>query len=437
MYYYIQSLIKKNIVQVFLGSAASSIIKVITTIILGKIIAEKLGPDGLGLIGQLSSFVSVILLFAAGGYQNGIVKFSAIQKEAGTLAAFVKPSLKLTCIIALGFGLLLLLFAGLLSSILFRSAGFEYLFYWMGFSIVLYSFNSYFNSFLNGVSDFRSFNLLNICNSIFSLAVSVLLIHWKGINGALLAVVLGQTLTSAFAILVLSKYRPYFTGFYKSVITKELIGKLAPYIKMTLFSLVLLPASQIIIRNFITKAHGSYHTGIWEALNRISGLYMLVISNVMLIYYLPRMSVTHGKTALLNEIKKGMLFFGAITLLTGSAVFILRHLIIKLFLSDQFQPVADLIWLQAAGDLFKVLYYLLAYFVIAKSLTLYYIITEILFFLLYITVSFFMIPEYGTAGAVYAYVIMNFSAFVIHAFFIGKLYFSIRNKLATFLFGRE
>jgi O-antigen/teichoic acid export membrane protein len=435
MYYYIQSLIKKNIVQVFIGSASSSIVKIITSIILGKIIAEKMGPNGMGLVGQLTSFVSITLLFATGGYQNGIIKFSATQNEAGNLAEFVKPSLKLTCIIALGFGLLLLLFPGLLSNLVFRSVGFEYIFRWMGFSILLYSFNSYFNSFLNGISDFRRLNILNICNSILSFVVSVLLIYWKGIYGALLAVVLSQTLGSAVAMLMLSKYRAYFKGFYKSVVTKELIYKLAPYMKMTMFSLVLLPTSQIIIRNLITETSGSYQTGIWEAVNRISGLYMLVISNVMLIYYLPRMSVTSEKTVLLKEIKSGMLFFGSITLLTSGVVFILRHIIIRLFLSSQFQPVSDLIWLQATGDLFKVLYYLLAYFVIAKSLTLYYILTELLFFTLYISLSFFWVPAHGTVGAIYSYAIMNFCAFLIHAFVIRKLYFSKRNKLSFFLFG--
>ncbi len=437
MRYYIHRVIKKDLFQVFMGSAISTGVKVLATVVLSKIIAERLGPSGLGLIGQLSSFVSITLLLASGGYQNGIVKFAALYKSNAQLTEFVRPSLKLTSIIAVISGVLLFLLSGFFSNLVFHSQQYVYIFYWLALTIVLYSFNNYFNAFLNGISDFKSFNILNICNSIFSVAVSVLLIYWFGIKGALLAVVLSQTLTSVAAIPLIIKYKEYFIHFYRASISQELLNKLFPYIKMTLFSLVLLPASQIIVRNIIKSNHGDFQMGIWEAVNRISGLYMLVITNVMLIYYLPRLAVTKTKPEIFREFKKGAIFFGTIILCISLGIFLFRGIIIKLFLSSQFMPVSDLVLLQAVGDMLKVIYYLLAYFAIARSLTLYYILTEALFFIIYISVSYFLVPGFGTRGAVCAYVIMNFCALVAHALFIGKLYFSYRNKFATFLFGRE
>jgi len=430
-------LFKKNIVKAFIGSGTSSVVKIITTIILSKIVAEKLGPQGLGLIGQLTSFVSIALLFASGGYQNGIITYTAINYSRGDLGSFVKPSFKLTLLISAVVGIILLLFAGPFSTLVFKSTVYKYPFYCMGFTILLYSFNSYFNSFLNGISDFKAFNFLNIANSLFSLLVSVVMIHLFGIKGALLAVVLSQTLTSLATFRFMLRFKKVFFGFYKSVISKELIKTLLPYVKMSLFSMILLPVSQILIRNLVLHWQGSFQMGIWEALNRISGMYLMVIINIMLVYYLPRLSVINQKKEIISEFKKGILFFGVLISVIGLVVFLSRYLIIRLFLSISFNPVADLLLPQIAGDFFRVLYYLFAYFAIAKSLTRYYIITEILFFTIYISTAYFTVPVFGIQGAVYAYVIMNFFAFLFSILFIGKLYFSDKKLVSGLLFGNK
>jgi len=120
-----------------MGSAISTGVKVLAAILLSKIIAEKLGPSGLGLIGQLSSFVSITLLLASGSYQNGIVKFTALYKSDAQLPEFVKPSLKLTGIIAVVSGALLYFLSGFFSNLVFHSQEYIYVFYWLAFTIVL------------------------------------------------------------------------------------------------------------------------------------------------------------------------------------------------------------------------------------------------------------------------------------------------------------
>ncbi|MEO6723436.1 MAG: O-antigen translocase [Ferruginibacter sp.] len=427
-------LLSKNIVRVFIGSGASSGVKIITSIILSKVIAEKLGPQGLGLIGQLSSFVSIMLLFATGGYQNGIITFTAINHARGDVASFIRPALKLTLIISAVCGILLFIFANAFSQLVFKSGDYTYPFYCLGFTIILYSLNTFFNGFLNGISDFRTFNLLNITNSLFSLLVTVVMVYWLGIKGALLAVVLSQTLTSLATFRFMLKFWDVFGGFYKTIITRTLVKQLQPYLKMTIFSLVLLPVSQILIRNILLHYEGSFQMGIWEALNRISGMYLMVVFNIMLVYYLPKLSVMDKKEEILNEFKKGILFFGSVIIGIGLSVFFLRYIVIRLFLSASFEPVAHLLLPQLAGDFFRVLYYLFAYFAISKSLTSYYIVTEIFLFSLYIVLAFLAVPVFGINGAVYAYGIMNFVAFMIHALFIGKMYFGNANAFTKFFF---
>ena len=277
------SIYNNKLLKVFFGSGITSIVKLITTILLSKIVAVQLGPSGLGLIGQFASFVSLVLIFANGGFLNGIVTNAANTVNKDELTQFIQPSLKLTLIISSILGGLLIILAPLISQYLYKSSDYEYLFYLFGATIILYSFNNFFNSFLNGISDIKTYNILNVLNSIFSFTVSVVLIYFYGLKGALLSVILSQTLNSIFSFYYLLRYKVVFFGFLKSKINIELINKLVPFIKMTFFSMLLLPLSQFLIRVQIEKYHGSIQMGLWEALNRISGVYLMVILNVLIL----------------------------------------------------------------------------------------------------------------------------------------------------------
>jgi len=425
---------KKNLAKVFIGSSAASLVKVFTSLILSKVIAEKLGPGGLGQIGQLTSFVSISLLFATGGYQNGIVTFTAINKHMDGDGSFARATLKLTLIIACIASLILILMAQIFSQLIFKSPLYKYPFYFMGATLTLYSLNSYFIAYLNGLSDFKTLTYLNIINSIFTLLISIALIYWMQTKGALIAVVIGQTLTSLATFHFIYKARNVFRGFHKTIISKKLLFQLLPFVKMTVFSVLLMPLSHIIIRNTLLKTIGELEMGIWEAINRISNLYLLIIFNVMLMYYLPKLSTTFKKEAIYHEFKKGFILFGTVVVLLGVSIYLFRNIIISLFLSPAFLPASELFSVQLTGDFFRVLSYLFSYFAIAKSLTNYYIITELLFFFIYIAAAHYMIPIFNAKGAVIAYLIMNAFALLLHSFFILKLYFQKRNNITNFIF---
>lgn len=431
------SIYNNKLLKVFFGSGITSIVKLITTILLSKIVAVQLGPSGLGLIGQFASFVSLVLIFANGGFLNGIVTNAANTVNKDELTQFIQPSLKLTLIISSILGGLLIILAPLISQYLYKSSDYEYLFYLFGATIILYSFNNFFNSFLNGISDIKTYNILNVLNSIFSFTVSVVLIYFYGLKGALLSVILSQTLNSIFSFYYLLRYKVVFFGFLKSKINIELINKLVPFIKMTFFSMLLLPLSQFLIRVQIEKYHGSIQMGLWEALNRISGVYLMVILNVLILYFLPKFSQINKKIEVMNEIKKASILFCFVFILIGVTFFFTKDTLISLFLSKDFLKISDYMLIQILGDLFRVIQYLFCYFIISKSLIKYYFISELLFFLVYISISYASIPAFGVKGTIYAYAIMNLFALIFHFVFVGKIYFEKQTRLRGFLFGNS
>ena len=68
---------------------------------------------------------------------------------------------------------------------------------------------------------------------------------------------------------------------------------------MTLFSSILTPIVYIYIRKLIITAQSIEAAGYYEAMSRISSFYMMFITTLVSLYYLPELS----KTATLQENK--------------------------------------------------------------------------------------------------------------------------------------
>ncbi|MFN5920327.1 MAG: hypothetical protein ACK45I_03385, partial [Bacteroidota bacterium] len=80
-------------------TSASTVIKLITSFLSAKVIALYAGPAGLGMLGQLSSFIAVSLTLSTGAINNGIIKYLAEYKGDETKQyQLLHAALKLTAI---------------------------------------------------------------------------------------------------------------------------------------------------------------------------------------------------------------------------------------------------------------------------------------------------------------------------------------------------
>jgi O-antigen/teichoic acid export membrane protein len=414
--------LQTGLFKIFLSTGFATGIKVLATILLSKIVAVKLGPGGLAMLGQLSSFITIALLVSTGGFANGIIKYVAELKDTVQLKSFVAQSFKLTLVIGCITGVLLFLTSVPLSKFCFDDTAYDYVFKLLGITIIFYACGNYFVSFLNGIAAYKTFNTYNTINSIFSLIISVFLIQFSGLKGAFIAVALNQTISCLIASYFAKNYIPYFASFQTVTIKKEWVVKLLSYSSMALITALLVPTSQLYIRKMLINSFGIANTGQWEAINRISNLYLSILINIMLVYYLPKLSSLETKPQLKVEIQKGFKFFFPIVILLAASLFFLKDLIIQLFLSGEFIGIRHFFLPQLIGDVFKILSFLYAYLVIAKSLTAYFIVTEIVTTLMYVVLSRWLSISYGVPGVVYAYTITYATYFILQYFFIGTIY---------------
>ena len=73
---------------------------------------------------------------------------------------------------------------------------------------------------------------------------------------------------------------------------------------MTLVAVGTMPVAQILIRRYIMVSLSATEAGWWEAMNRISNIYLLVVSTSFGVYYLPRLSEIVDIQELRKEIYK-------------------------------------------------------------------------------------------------------------------------------------
>jgi len=421
--------------RVFYTTGFSTGIKILASILVSKIIAVQLGPYGLALLGQLSNFVTIALLVATGGFNNGVIKYVSELGQTQENRNFIQQSFKLTFYIAVVVGIILVFLRNQFSLLNFNSAEYSYVFLSLGVSIIFYACGNYFISFLNGLSDFTTYNRVNAINSIVSLIFNASLIYFYGLTGAFVAVAVNQAFSFVIVLFFSRKYLHFFRGFLRVSFQKKWLKNLSQFSMMALVTAMLAPTTQILIRKTLLSTYGTTSAGEWEAMVRLSNLYLTLIMNIMLVYYLPKLSQENDKLELKKEIFKGFKFFTPIVVVSALAIYFMRSFIVTTLLSAEFRGMETFFVPQLIGDIFKVLSFLYAYLVIAKRLTTFFIISEIITSFIYVGMSYFLMQKYGVIGAIYGYTVTFMLYFLLQYFFMGKLFLNENYNTRSWLWG--
>ncbi|ACU08383.1 Lipopolysaccharide biosynthesis protein [Flavobacteriaceae bacterium 3519-10] len=418
----IKGVIASDLIKVFSFTGLSTFIKLITSYITIKVVASVIGPSGIALIGQLNNFTSIFTTLGAGGINNGVVKYVAEYKDDETeLQKFLRNGFKITLLFSVFFGGVLVVLASFFSQLILLDQQYSYVFLFFGVSLILMSFNNYFLSILNGFKEFKKFVVINIITSIVGLLFTVTLVFLFQLKGALIATVSYQSVI-LFVTFFFLRESPWFDSImFWGRLNMDVVKKYLSYSLMALVSAASVPVSQLFVRAYIIKSHSVTSAGYWEGMNRISGLYLLFVTTSFSVYYLPKLSEIKTNILLRNEIVKT---YKVITpIIAGSLIliFLLKNLVINILFTKEFYPMKDFFFWQLLGDFFKIMSWILAFVMIAKSMIKYYIITEIVFSALFVGLSILFINYQGVIGVTQSYCLNYFMYFLIMLFLFRKL----------------
>lgn len=418
-----------DLVKVFSFSAISTGVKMLTAFVSIKVLAVLVGPAGIAMLGQLNNFITIMLSVSTGGINNGVTKYTAEYADRpDSLRTYLHTSFHIIFALSAICGLTLIIGAGYWSQLILHTREYRDIFIIFGFTISFYSFNMYLLSILNGYKEFRKYITINIINSVVGLAFSIALVFALGLYGALLSAVLYQSVVFGVTWLKVMRLAWFRLGNFWGSFDRKAAGHLARYSLMTLIGAVTMPICQLVIRSFITNSISPEQAGLWEGMNRISTMYLMVITTSLSVYYLPRLAELKSDREIRHEIIKAYKIIVPVICVITLGIYIFRSLIVTILFDASFQPMQDLFLFQLLGDFFKVLSWILSYLFIAKAIIKSYAIVELSFSTLYILISVLLVKYFGTEGATIGYAVNYIWYFCVMLLIFRRLLFPGRKQ---------
>ena len=416
----------KTIFKVFSLTALSTVIKLFANLISIKVLAVLIGPSGIALLGQLSNFSAIAQTIGSGGINNGVTKYVAEYKESEEkIKHLISTSTKISLYLSIIIGILPIIFSDYLSVKILKSADYSIVFVFFGFTLCLYTLNNQLLAILNGFREFKKYVTINIIASFVGLSFTLLLVFFFSIKGALIAAISFQSITFFVSLFFVLKSPWFKKTFVFSRFNYFFAKKLFGYSMMMLVTAFTVPVSQIIVRNFITKKISIVDAGIWEGINKISVMYLMLITSSLGIYYLPKLSEIKTLKKIRDEVFNVYKFIIPITIAAIFFIFIFNGYIVEILFTKEFSSMRIMFPYQLVGDFFKIMAWVLSFIMVAKSKTKLYIITELVFSGIFVSLSMIWIKKMGLIGASFAYMINYILYFIGMLVVFNKLFLKI------------
>ena len=412
---------RSELVKVFSLSSVATLVKMLTGLISTKVVAVLIGPGGVALLGQLNNLVYIVQYLASGAINNGVVKYVSEHKgSVGKVRTLLTNALLVTVVCSLACGTAMIACHGRLSRWIMLSDEYGYIFIVFGVTVILYAFNMLLLSIVNGYREYKMFIRINVANSLAGLVFAVVLTLLYGLPGALIGATTYQSAVFFVTLYMVRRKHWARWSYFRGRIDRSIIRNYLKYALMTLVSIGTMPVAQILIRRYIMLDLSELEAGWWEAMNRISNIYLLVVTTSFSVYYLPRLSEITEPNEVRREIGKAFKVIIPLLLTGFVLVYLCRFLIIRILFTSEFLPMAKLFGWQMGSDLFKIGCYILTYVMIAKARTVVYVTTEIVFTIIYIGLACqLMQTSAGIIGVTQA----GMAAYLLH---MGVVYLYLR-----------
>ncbi|MBF6608148.1 MAG: O-antigen translocase [Flavobacterium sp.] len=403
----------------------SVIIKICIGVVTSKMIAIFVGPAGLALVANFRNFVTAAESISTLGFNNGVVKYVAQHSDdPSALKKIIATSFITLASSAVIMTVVLFFLAGYWSDFVFGNR-FDYkvVFQVLAVALPWYAVSLFLISVINGLGKFRRVIRINIIGNIIGLITTVVLVWQFKTLGALLSIVIAPALLFFVTFTAINREIRFFEYISFRFFDFAIIRNLSSYSLMALVSAVCGPLIYLAIRNKLIVVSGIEAAGHWEAMMRISTYYLMFISTILSVYYLPKLSIAttddQTRRVFWNYFKGVMpIFVGGLLV-----IYLLRGIVIRLLFSTEFEPVTDLFFWQLTGDIFKAASMVLGFQFFAARLTTAFIITELFSLAVLYISSIFLIAVVGVEGVVMAHALTYFIyLIVLIGFFRKKLF---------------
>ena len=381
-----------------------------------KIVSLYLGAAGMAFLGNFRNFTAAFKSISVLGLREGLVKLFVEEKKESerekVIATFTVFFLLLTLLLMA----ILLVFSRHFSRSLFQTDIYAHYIVYFALLLPFFVMQTVIMSILTAKQEFKRLVVAQIITTLLLTVVSIYLIYTKNIAGAFFSIVITDLL--GFLVLVFFHQKKLFRLQFNFLYLKSI----SKFVIMAAVSAIIVPLTLIVIRNYIIAHSSISSAGIWEAVNRISGFYMMFFNAGLSMYYLPKLSMMTTDAQFKEELKyyfKYLIpsFIGVLVL-----VFLFKNVIISIALTPEFYQAKELLIWQLLGDLCRVMILAFGYQILVKTRVKQYIFIELFFNFMYFGLSVLLYQKIEVEGVVMAYFIANVLTLLIILFLFKELF---------------
>lgn len=407
-----------NLLKTSTLNGVAVLIKTATMFLLNKILAVYVGPSGYAAIGQFQNFIQMITTFAGSAINTAIIKYTAEYHEEKTKQIEVwRTSGTLILIFSTVSALLILIFKNQIAIYIFKSNEYSKVLVWFAIFLVFFTFNSFFLAILNGLKEVKKMVVANIAGSIFSLIITSLLAIYYQLYGALIALSIYQSVAFLVTMFLCSRLEWFNLKSFFGKVDKNIAKKLAAFALIALVSVFFGNIAQILLRNMVIEQFDLVYAGYWDAMTRLSNGYLLFASTILGVYYLPRLSELNKYEEVRKEVFLGYQVILPVAIISSVFIYLFKEIVVKFLFTDEFMPMLELLAWQLVGDVTKIASWIISFLMLSKAMTGLFVITETVFALSILPITYLSILYFGFEGIAIAFFINCLMYWVVCGFF--------------------
>ncbi len=274
----------------------------------------------------------------------------------------------------------------------------------------------------NGLEEFKKIVFIQIISNILVFGLTAFLIWKQNIYGGLLSVALSEMLLVLVTFLFVRRDKSYFQFDLQRIINKKYFNAILKFSSMAFLSAFIVPMTLMLIRNRIVNQYSIDEAGIWDAVNRLSGFYMMIFSSGLSLYYMPKLASLKTDDEFKQELMSYFKIFVPLFVIMLVVVFLLKEVIVDLAFTAQFSRINGVLIWQLSGDLLRIMTLAFGYQIVAKAMIKKYFIIELTFNLLYLFLSYYLVRISSFEGALQAYFFANLFLFVLILWMFRELF---------------
>ncbi|KZC27115.1 O-antigen translocase [Rhodanobacter denitrificans] len=411
-----------NIVRAGFYTSLATAARLLAGLVAIKLVAWFAGPEGVGRLGQFMSLMSLLAVLAGGGISAAIVKYVAeYRDDPPRLSRLLSAALCYAFCASCLMGGAALLLSRQLAAWLLGDPGYAGLIRVLAVAQLGIALLNYILAVVNGFMDVRRLAFIQAGGALVGIVMMIWLARWLHLYGALLALVLGQLLWLAIALPAWWRSSYFRRRMLRLHYDREMTLRLATFSVMTLTSALLPPLVNIAVRDHLALQFGWERVGYWQAVSKVSDAYLLFFTAAINIYYLPKLASTHGREALLAELRSAGRHVLPAVIVLAAMVYALRGWVTRLLFTPEFAAANALYGPQLVGDVIKVASFVLSYLMLAKAMTALFVVSECVFAASYLALVWVFAARYGLVGAMYAFAV-NYLLYLAFNLLVARRY---------------